>query len=327
MVRFLLRRLVGKALLLVVAASCAHLLAATALDPRGNYEGQRPPPPAETVDALLDEYNLNPDTPLAERYLVWASGVVTGDFGRSWDGSDVTAQLVRRVGVSLRLLALGAALGALGGVLLGALAASRHRGGLDRTSVAVSLLVISTPAVVVAVSLQSAALWVNQVTGSELLRATGEFTPGLNGGPVAQVMDRARHLLLPTLTVALPQIALFSRYQRNLMLDEAGSDYVRTARAKGLTKRAALFRHGLRTALGPAVTYFGYSSALLFASAVFTEKVFGWHGVGEYLLDSVGRGDVHAVAAVCCFGALCVVTAGLLADIGRFLVDPRTRVL
>ncbi|TDQ52090.1 ABC transporter permease [Actinorugispora endophytica] len=325
MARFLLRRLAGRLLLLFVAASCAYLLAAGALNPRANYEGRRPPPPAEVVDAALDAYNLNDATPLAQRYAVWVSGVATGDFGRTWDGAPVTEELGRRIGVSVRLLLPGAVVGCVGGVLLGAWAGSRRHGPADRAATAVSFVLISVPVVVVAVSLQNAALWVNQGTGVELLRATGEYTPGLEGGAGAWLLDRSRHLVLPTLTVALPQIALYSRYQRNLMADQVDADYVRTARAKGLTRRRALVRHALRTALAPAVAYFGYSLALLLTSAVFTEKVFGWHGAGEYLLDSVGQGDVNAVAAVCCFGAACVIAAGFLVDTVSFLLDPRVR--
>ncbi|GAA3755170.1 peptide/nickel transport system permease protein [Spinactinospora alkalitolerans] len=324
--RFLLRRLAGHALLLVTVCSLAYLLAASALDPRSNYEGQQPPPPPHVVDAVLDRYNLNDRVPLSERYVTWAADVLAGDFGRTWDGRSVNEEMLRRVGVSLRLLAIGVTAGSVTGILLGAWAGSRQRGAVDRVSAVGAIAVISIPTVVIAVSLQTAALWANQAAGVDVFRTTGEFTPGLTDGFWAGLANRAQHLVLPTLTLALPQIAIYSRYQRNLMLDQVGADFVRTARAKGLTRRAALVRHALRTALIPAVTYFGYSFAALFTGAVFTEKVFGWHGVGEFLLDSVGRGDVNAVTAVCCFSALCVVAAALVVDVAHYLLDPRIRV-
>ncbi len=321
----LLRRVLERLLLLFVAVSCAYLLAAVALNPRENYEGQRPPPSAEAVDAALDAYNLNDETPLARRYAVWVLGVVVGDFGRTWDGASVTEELSRRVGVSVRLLAAGAVLGCVGGVLLGTWTGSRRGGTVDRVVTGVSFVLISVPVVVVAVSLQNAALWANQVTGLELLRVTGEATPGLAGGAGERLADRLRHLVLPTLAVALPQIALYSRYQRTLVADQIGADYLRTARAKGLTRSRAVVRHALRITLVPASAYFGYSLALLLTSTVFTEQVFGWHGVGEYLFESIGQGDVNAVAAVCCFGAVCVTAAGVVSDAARALLDPRTR--
>jgi len=321
----LLWRVLGRLVLLFAAVSCVYLLAATALNPRENYEARRPPPPAEAVDAALDAANLNDETPLAQRYAVWVSGVVVGDFGRTWDGASVNEELSRRVGVSARLLAAGAVLGCVGGVLLGTWTGARPRGAADRAATAVSLLLISVPVVVVAVSLQNAALWVNQVTGVEVLRVTGEATAGLDGGVWERAADRLRHLVLPTLAVALPQVALYSRYQRSLIAEQVGAEYLRTARAKGMTRSRAVVRHAVRVTLVPAVAYFGYSSALLLTSTVFTEQVFGWHGVGEYLFESVGQGDVNAVAAVCCFGAVCVVAAGVVSDVARVVLDPRSR--
>lgn len=325
MIRFVLRRLVSHLVLWVVASSCAYLLAASALNPRGNYAEQQPPPPDAVIEASLSEYNLNDRDPLARRYAVWVSGVVRGDLGHTWDGESVNAEMGRRVGVSLRLLTLGFATGVVAGVLLAVWAASRQYGWVDRLSAVGALVVVSIPAVVIAVSLENAAVWANTALGVELFRFTGEFTPGLEGGPGMALLDRAQHMLLPTLTVALPMMAVFTRYQRNLMLDTVHADFVRTARAKGLTRRAALVRHALRVALIPLVTYVSFTFAMLFTGAVFAEAVFGWHGVGSFLIASVDRGDVNAVAAVSCFTALCVVVVASVADIAHAALDPRVQ--
>lgn len=325
MARFLLRRLVGRAVLVVAAASLAYLLAAAVLDPRGNYTGQQPPPSPQTIESVLSRYNLNDHDPLGERYLTWVSGVATGDFGRTWDGHSVGAEMARRVGVSLRLLSLGLVAGCVTGVLVGAWTGVRRHGVADRAATLGAFVLISVPSLVLAVCLQAVALWTNQAIGMDLLRATGEYTPGLDVGFWGGLADRARHLLLPTLALALPQAAVYSRYQRDLIADTATADFVRTARAKGLTHREAILRHALRTTLIPAVTLFGYSFAALFTGMIFVERVFGRHGVGGLLIDSVGTGDVNAVAAVCAFGALCVAVAGLLADAARVLLDPRVR--
>ncbi len=121
--------------------------------------------------------------------------------------------------------------------------------------------------------------------------------------------------MLPSLTLILGEIAIYSRYQRSAMLDVLGADYVRTAQAKGLSRRRALFKHALRTALIPSATFFAYSFGLLLVGATFTEKIFGWHGMGEWFVDSVTKNDVNAVAAVSCFAAVLVLVAGLLSDI------------
>ncbi|AAZ54855.1 ABC peptide/nickel transport system permease protein [Thermobifida fusca YX] len=321
----LLRRVVRRAVLLFTAVSCVYLLAAATLHPRENFEAQRPPPPPAAVDAALDAANLNDRTPLFQRYAVWISGIAVGDFGRTWDGASVNEELSRRIGVSVRLLAAGAVLGCIGGVALGTWTGSRVRGSADRAVTALSLLVISVPVVVLAVALQHVGVWANQVAGMDLVRVTGEATPGFSGGVGEQALDRLRHLVLPTLAVALPQIALYSRYQRSLIADQVGAEYLRTARAKGMTRSQAVVRHALRVTLIPAAAYFSYSLAVLLTSTVFTEQVFGWHGVGEYLFEAVGQGDVNAVAAVCCFGAVCVTAAGVVSDLVRAVVDPRSQ--
>jgi peptide/nickel transport system permease protein len=138
--------------------------------------------------------------------------------------------------------------------------------------------------------------------------------------------DRAEHLLLPTLTLAIPSIAIYSRYQRSLMLDTLHADYVRTARAKGLTKRRAVFKHALRTALIPVGTLFAFSLAAVFTGATFTETLFGWHGMGEYLVTSINGQDVNGAVAVAAFGAIVFFVGAVLSEIFVVVLDPRVRV-
>jgi len=148
----------------------------------------------------------------------------------------------------------------------------------------------------------------------------------VTGGAWSQFVDRLQHLALPTTTLALFSIAGFSRYQRNAMLDVLGQDFVRTAMAKGLRRRTALLKHALRTALIPAATFFAYNFGLLLVGATFTEKIFGWHGMGEWFVDSVTKNDINAVAAVSCFAAGLVLVAGLMSDLAYAVLDPRIRV-
>jgi peptide/nickel transport system permease protein len=109
------------------------------------------------------------------------------------------------------------------------------------------------------------------------------------------------------------------------MLDVLGSDFIRTAQAKGLRRRTALVKHGLRLALIPMATFFAYEFGLLLTGATFTEKIFGWHGMGEWFIDSVTKNDVNAVVAVTMFAAVLVLIAGMLADVAVAALDPRVR--
>ncbi|MEU9884625.1 ABC transporter permease [Sphaerisporangium sp. NPDC051011] len=326
MAGFLLRRLVNYGVLIAVATSLAYVLAALALDPRSNYEGRSPRPPAAVVDAQLSLYNLNDHTPLIRRYLRWAGDIARGDLGRTWNGERVNAELRRRLGVTARLILLGLVIGGVAGVLIGALAAVRQYGWFDRLSTVAAFVVLAIPTVVLANMLIIAAVWLNDRLGVQVFLVSGEQTPGLEGGLGAGVLDRVKHLALPTLSLAVGQIAVFSRYQRNMMLDVMDADFVRTAMAKGLRRRTALVKHALRTALIPAVTYFAFTFGSLLVGTTITESVFGWHGMGEELVASIRSNDVNMVAAISCFAALAVLTASLASDVLQAVLDPRVRV-
>jgi peptide/nickel transport system permease protein len=326
MARFLARRAANYVILVAVATSAAYMLASVSLKPRANFEGRNPPPPPAAVDARLTELNINDKTPVLERYKKWVSGIAHGDFGKTWQGDSVNAEMGRRIGVSLRLLLIATIVGGLFGVLAGAWGAVRQYQVSDHAVTMLSFVILSIPVFVLAVVLEIAAVGVNNAVGTKVFEYTGEFTPGLEGGFWTHAVDRLQHLVLPSLTLILGEIAIFSRYQRSAMLDVLGQDFVRTAQAKGLPRRTALLRHALRTALIPAVTYFTFNFGILIVGATFTEKIFGWHGMGEWLVDSVTRNDINAVAAVTCFAAVMILLAGLASDIAYAILDPRIRV-
>jgi peptide/nickel transport system permease protein len=329
MTAFLLRRFIYLVLLVIVSSSVAYILAATQLNPRSRYEGRNPPPPPEVVDAVLDAVNMNDRSPLADRYVRWAGGVIRGDLGRTIDNTPVNEEIGRRMWVSLRLLLFGALIGTTLGVAAGAFSAVKQHRPVDHIVTVFSFVILSTPVVVLAVLYKNAGIALNDALGftgdTKLLYTTGEITPGLAFWSWQGLADRASHLALPSLVLITTAVAFYGRYQRNAMLDVLGSDFLRTARAKGLRRSRALVRHGLRTALIPMATFFAYQFALLFVGATFTERIFGWHGMGEYFVDSVTKNDVNSVAAVTLFVAVLVLIAGLLSDLAYAVLDPRVR--
>jgi peptide/nickel transport system permease protein len=318
--------LLNYAILVALATTLGYCLAAATLNPRAVFEGRNPPPPPSVVEHYLNDLNLNDHTPVLQRYGHWLAGAVHGDFGTSVGGDSVTAEMRRRIGVSLRLLLIGSVLGGLLGVSIGVLGAVRQYKLSDHLTAALSFVILSTPVFLTAVLLKVAALGLNHATGAQLLDYTGEYTPGLSGGTWHEIADRVRHLILPTLSIVLGQAAFYSRYQRNAMLDVLGSDFLRTAQAKGLRRHQALIRHGLRTALIPMATFFAYNFGLLITGATFTEKIFGWHGMGEWFVDSVTKSDVNAVVSVTLFVAVLVLIAGMLSDLAYAILDPRVRI-
>jgi peptide/nickel transport system permease protein len=324
MTRFLARRLLNYVVLLALASFLTFSLTSLTFKPLESLESRNPRPPQSTIDAKAAELNL--DKPIPIRYVEWASGAVRGDFGTTVAGQPVAEELWRRIGVSLRLVIIGSLLGTVIGVVVGAWGAIRQYRLSDRVITVVSLLVLSTPTFVVANLLILGALKVNTVLGVQLFEYTGETSPDAVGGGWDQFVDRLQHLVLPTFTLALGSIAGFSRYQRNAMLDVLGQDFIRTARAKGLTRRQALFKHGLRTALIPMATLFAYGVSGLVTGAVFTEKIFGWHGMGEWVVQGISSQDTNIVAAITVFSGATILLAGLLSDVIYAALDPRVRV-
>jgi peptide/nickel transport system permease protein len=132
-------------------------------------------------------------------------------------------------------------------------------------------------------------------------------------------------MVLPTLVLTLLGLAGLQRLQRGLMLDALGSDFVRTARAKGLRENKAVMKHALRTALIPTGTYFAFQAATLFVGATFTERIFAFQGMGIYGVDTISKQNINGVVAVTAFGGLCYLVGALLADLMVAFLDPRVR--
>lgn len=250
-------------------------------------------PHQSVIDAKAEQLHL--DEPIPQRYLSWLGGVVQGDFGTTLAGQPVSEELGRRVAVSLRLLILGSVIGTVLGVLIGAASAIRQYKFSDYFATVVSLLIISTPVFLLATLLKYGALQINTATGTQIFLYTGETSATQVVGLWNQFVDRAQHMVLPTLVLVLGAAAGYSRYQRNAMLDVLQSDFIRTARAKGLSRNRALYKHGLRTALIPMATLFAYSLGGLITGATFVEKIFGWHGVGEWFVDGINAQDRKSV--------------------------------
>jgi len=324
MTRFLARRLLNYIVLLALASFLTFSLTSLTFHPLESLMQRSPRPPQAAIDAKASELDL--DKPIPLRYGHWIAGAVRGDFGTTVAGQPVSQELWRRVGVSLRLLVLGSVIGTVIGVVVGAWGAIRQYRLSDRFITVLSLVTLSIPTFVIANLLILAALRVNSVLGIQLFQYTGETSPDAVGGWWNQFIDRVQHLVLPTLTLALAAIAGFSRYQRNAMLDVLGQDFIRTARAKGLTRRRALFKHGLRTALIPMATLFAYGVSGLVTGAVFTEKIFGWHGMGEWVVQGISTQDTNIIAAITVFSGATVLLAGLLSDVIYAALDPRVRV-
>jgi len=269
---------------------------------------------------------LGLDRPLMTRYVDWATGVVTGDFGRSAkDNEPVVDKLGRAITVTLRLLGGALSLAVLLGVAIGVAAALKQYSKFDYASTFFAFVFFSMPVFWLAAVLKDAGIRINQLIGFRLFFTIGEKDPTVVGGFLTVFGDRVGHMILPVLTLILIQVAGWSRYQRATMLDVLSADYVRTARAKGLSPGKVILRHTLRNALIPIVTLVAIDFGLLMSGAVITETVFAWNGMGRLLVRGLLDRDTNVVQAWLLVSAAMVVLFNLLADVAYGYLDPRIR--
>ncbi|GAA4392127.1 ABC transporter permease [Tsukamurella soli] len=323
MTGYLLRRLLNYIVLLLLATFVTYMLASATFQPLASLLGRNPPVPAAAIAAKRAALHLD-DNPV-HRYFVWLWGVCHGDFGQTVAAGSVTDELWQRLLVSLRLVTVGTVLGAVLGTLLGAYSAVRQYKLFDHLATAATFVLLSLPVLVLAPIVKWLAVQFNQGVGHTVIQFTGETTPGAGGSVFADLLDRLNHLLLPTLVLTLFTLGSYSRYMRGSMLDELGADYIRTARAKGLTRARAIFRHGFRTALIPMAALFAFGMTGVITGATLTERVFGWYGMGDWLISGISNQDINITLAVTFFAAVSVLLAGFLTDLITAALDPRVR--
>jgi peptide/nickel transport system permease protein len=310
--RFVIRRLIQSVFLLlgitVITFTISHLAPG---GPETLLED--PNIPAEYLIQLRADYGL--DQPLPVQYAKWIGNLVGLNFGRSFeDNRPVLDKILERVPATLQLSLSGLALGLLG-IPLG-VEAALHRGGLVDALVRVFT-----------VAGQAVPHW---WLGLMIIIITAPYGILPLGGIADpnrpnDVLDRLHHLALPAVITAMTGWIVFSRFVRSELLEVLGQDYVRTARAKGLTSQLVLRRHALRNALLPVITVLGNSLAPLLSGAVLFETVFSWPGMGRLAVTAAFRRDYPTVMALTVLVATLVIVGNLLADIAYGYADPRVR--
>lgn len=274
---------------------------------------------AEVMAEIRKSYGL--DRPVWEQLLSYLWNVVQLDLGYSYFfNTSVVSLLVERVPATLLLVVSAQILAILVGVLLGVVAARRPNGLTSHTVTLLALFGFSAPV-----------FW----TGIMLLIAFSLLVPlfpvagmqdvTIEGGAWVKMLDVAHHLVLPTITLASIFLALYSRLCRASMLEVLGSDYIRTARAKGLSGGQVIVKHALKNALNPVVTLAGLQFSAVVSGAVLVETVFSWPGLGTLALQSIIARDTPTILGILFFSSLVVVVANLLTDLTLRLIDPRIR--
>lgn len=326
MLPLVLRRTLGAIPLLLGVATLVFVAMSLAPgDPASIYLPIGASP--EVIDEIRRALGL--DDPLPVRYLKWLGAFLQGDFGYSFYYSMPVRDRILAALPNTLVLASGSLFFAfLIGGLVGILQAVKQGSLTDSLLSGISLFFYSMPSfwlalmLILVFSVGAGVLWDWPFS----FPSSGTASPGANLlGPWAQLRDRIHHLVLPGLTLTLIMAGGVARYVRTSMLEVIRQDYIRTARAKGLSESRVILKHGLRNGLIPIVTLFGVYFPFLLSGTVLVEYVFAWPGMGQLMVDSIHRRDFPVVlAGTFLFGAT-VVLGNLLADLLYGVVDPRIR--
>ncbi|MBC7143673.1 MAG: ABC transporter permease [Rhodobacteraceae bacterium] len=312
MQRYLLRRLISLALSLVVASLVIFaVIEVVPGDPASYMLGLNAS--EDTIAALRDQLGLNAAPPA--RYLGWITGMVQGDFGLSYTYKVPVSQLVsQRLWVSLPLAAYALALAVLIAFPAGLLAASRRGRAADAAVMGATQLGIALP------NFWFAMLLVLAFALHWQIFPAGGF-PGWSGGLSAGL----RALTLPAVALALPQAAILARVLRSALIETLDQDYIRTARAKGLTRGQTILRHALRNAMIPVLTILGMQFSFLLAGAIIIENVFYLPGLGRLVFQAITQRDLVVVEGVVMILVCAVILVTFLVDLAYAAIDPRLR--
>ncbi|MDP1729913.1 MAG: ABC transporter permease [Devosia sp.] len=309
---FLLNRLVSLALSLLAASIVIFfVLEVVPGDPAAFMLGMNASP--DTVAALRHQLGL--DAPLLERYFYWLFGLFRGEFGISYTYRVPVAQLVGdRLWISLPLAIYALALSTLIAFPVGILAAARRNSAADVSIMGITQLGVAIPnfwlAMLLVLAFSIGLRWFS----------AGGF-PGWNAG----FLEGMKALTLPAVALALPQASILARVMRSSLLDTLSEDYIRSARAKGLTRRQTLWRHALRNALIPVLTIIGLQFSFLLAGAIIIENVFFLPGLGRLVFQGITQRDLIVVKSVVMILVFAVILVTFLVDMTYALVDPRLR--
>ncbi len=258
---------------------------------------------------------LGTDRPLWERYLSWIGGLLTGDLGTSYTYSVPVAELIaERIVVSLPLALLALALSTMIAIPVGLYSATRRGSFADSAIMAVAQIGVAVP------NFWFALLLVYVLAISLQWFPAGGF-PGWDAG----IWPAIKALLMPSVALALPQAAILARITRSALLDTMGEDYMRTARAKGLSRRAAIWRHALRNAMVPIVTILGLQFAYLLAGTIIIENVFYLPGLGRLIFQAIALRDLIVVESVVVILVATIIVINLIVDLCYAAIDPRMR--
>jgi peptide/nickel transport system permease protein len=319
---YIARRLLYSVAVLIAASFLVFFFVTVSGDP---IAGLRITPNVsrESIAEISDRKHL--DDPIPVRYWYWVQDAVTDQFGTTLlTNKPILPDLWRVMKNTLQLVLIAQALAILVGVGIGILSALRQYSAFDYSATTFSFLGLATPVFWLGLMLQVLVVYILDWTGHQIfpIANLSDVNPGQG---IDFALDRAHHLVMPVIVLMVAGTATYSRYMRASMLEVINSDYVRTARAKGLNNRRVTMKHAFRNALIPVVTLAALDFGTLLGGAIVTETVFSLDGMGLYFINALGTADPYPVMAWLMITATMIIVLNLVADVAYGLLDPRVR--
>lgn len=318
MTTYIIRRLIQTFIVIsVLSFFCYYLMTLMPGDPVDLMISANPNITSEDVDRLRALYGL--DQPVFVRYWNWLSTILSGDLGHSRTYRVPVTDIMGPRLINTFILSLSALMVSLCiAIPLGIFAALKKGSRADYIINFFAFSGISIPSFWLAIVLIIVfAIWI------PLFPASGTMSVGVDGGFFAHIFDRAKYLVLPVLSLSLMSIGTFVRFTRSAMIEVMRNDYIRTAKAKGLSRKVIILRHGLRNALIPLITVLALSFSGLFSGAIITETVFAYQGVGRLVYESIISNDFNVAMVAFMISVSMVLIFNLIADILYGVADPR----
>jgi peptide/nickel transport system permease protein len=318
---YIVRRLLISIPVVVLASVVVFFGVSMVGDPLGDLRAT-PGVSPETIQNIVERRHL--DQPLHIQYMHWVNSAVTEQFGTTIGGREIWPILRRAIWFTLQLVIAAEVLALTVGITLGVLSAKRQYSVFDYATTTWSFLGYSVPIFWFALILQVVVTRLYEATGVRIF-----YTAGLSsvdpGAGFVFLIDRLQHLALPVAAIAYVSIAVYSRYMRSSMLEVLHSDYVRTARAKGVHERIVTRKHTLRNAMIPIVTLAALNFGTVLSGTIVTEVIFAIPGMGRFFVEALTAREVYSVMAFLMVTTIVVIIGNLIADILYGYLDPRIR--
>ncbi len=319
---YILRRVLYSIPVLIAASMLIFFFVSAVGDPLAQVRAI-PKVSQETIHHIIVRKHL--DKPLIVQYGYWVENAVLHRFGTTLLGDNpIWPDLRLALSNTLQLVIVSEVVAVIFAILVGVYSAVRQYSAFDYAATTFSFVGFSTPVFWLALILQVLVTNIFLAYGIRIFYTSGFSTPGVTG-LLPSILDRLQHLALPVITLAFVSIAQYSRYLRASMLEVINSDYVRTARAKGLLTRQVVMKHALRNALIPFATVVALDFGAYFGGVIVTESVFSIPGMGLYFIRALNAADLYPIMAWLIVTAVMVILFNLIADILYGILDPRIR--